>query len=114
MKIKNQEMNVFEMCRRDTKMTTDEMLLWLGIDLEHGYNVELGGRYLRRIGDGDLMEFSCLVEDFDRWANSRACDEEDEFDLLFDLKRPSERRAFLRFIEMILSETVEPVLEMVV
>ena len=33
--MKNQEMNVFELCRRDTKMSTDEMLSWLEIDLEY-------------------------------------------------------------------------------
>lgn len=107
----NPEMSVFELCRRDTKMSTSEIFAWLDIDLEYGYAAEIGGRYLRRVGDGNLLEFSCPVEDFDRWANSRAEDEEGELELLFDLNRPSERRAFLRYMEEILSE---PVLEMVV
>lgn len=111
MKTKNQEMNVFELCRQNTKMTTDEMLQWLGVYVEYGYAIEVGGRYLRRIGDGNLMEFSCSIEDFDRWANSSASSDDDEIELLFDLNRPSERRAFLRFVQYIFSE---PSLEMVV
>jgi hypothetical protein len=104
--MKNQEMNVFELCRRDTKMSTDEMLSWGEIALEYGYATELGGRYLRRIGNGNLMEFSCLIQDFDRWANSRAEDENGELQLLFDLDRRSDRRAFLRYVESIQEELI--------
>ena len=104
--MKNQEINVFELCRRNAKMSTDEMLSWLEIDLEYGYATELGGRFLRRVGNGNLMEFSCLIQDFDRWANSRAEDEDGELQLLFDLDRRPDRRAFLRYVENIKEELI--------
>lgn len=95
--MKNQEMNVFELCLRDHKISTFEMFAWFDIELEYGCG-EFGGRYFRIIGhDDDIVEFSCPTEDFDRWANSRSEDEE----LVFHLTRPSERRAFIRYIEYI-------------
>lgn len=104
--MRNQEMNVFEFCLTNRRMSTDELLSWLQIEMEYGC-CEFGGRYLRRIGDGNLMEFSCSIEDFDRWANSRAENEDGELELLFDLNRPSERRAFIRFVQHIYSSVYE-------
>lgn len=104
--MRNQEMNVFELCLTNRRMSTDELLSWLQIEMEYDC-CEFGGRYLRRIGDGNLMEFSCLVEDFDRWANSREEDEYGELQLLFDLNRPAERRRFIRFVQHIYSSVYE-------
>ncbi len=88
--MKNLEINVIELCRRDRKMNTKDILIWLGIETEYDV-ADLGNAYLRVIGDGNLIEISEPKGDFDRWALSDG--------LLFDLNRPSERRAFLDFYE---------------
>ena len=88
--MKYQKMSVINLCRKNRKMSTSEMLSWLDIEIEDGV-ADLGDTYLRVIGDGNLIEISSPKKDFDRWALSDGC--------LFDLNRPSERRAFLDFYE---------------
>lgn len=84
------EMNVFEICRKDIKMPLEQLFQWLGIEEEERYSMELGDCYIRFLENG-AAQFSCSKSDFDRWANSQ------EYE--FDLYRPSERRAFLNVFQ---------------
>lgn len=97
-------MNVFEFClmRKNAKMSTKDLLLWLDIDLPYGEMTEIDGRYIRRIGNGNLLQLSCPVRDFDRWALSGS-------DIYFDLELRSDRRRFIRYVEEIRSTETQMV-----
>ncbi|ARN69524.1 hypothetical protein VB319_19900 [Vibrio parahaemolyticus] len=87
-----QEMSVFELCRKNTKMSTRELFAWLGLVVDRDYErVDLGDRYLRVIGDGNVVEFSEPKGCFDRWANSG--------ELTLDLTIKPQRRRFINIIE---------------
>lgn len=101
--MKNCNKNIFEFClsRRNANMSTDDLLVWLELPIpDYGESLELDGRYIRRIGDGNLIELSGLVKDFDRWANSAS-------GVCFDLNNRSDKRQFIRYIEDIRSNELE-------
>lgn len=101
--MKNCNKNIFEFClsRKNAKMSTDELLVWLELDFpDYGESIEIDGRYMRRIGDGNLFQLSCLVKDFDRWALSGT-------NIYFDLNIASERRRFIRYIQDVRSKELE-------
>lgn len=88
--MKSKEMNVYDFCRKNSKMSTNDLFIWLGIEHEYGV-ADLGNCWLRIIGNGNLIEISDPKLDFDRWALSDG--------YLFDLNKKSERRAFINFYQ---------------
>ena len=77
-----------------TPLTAKDMLTWLYLDDDLDEDVICGGKFLGRnlmILDEYVIRISCLVKDFDRWANSE--------EYLFDLRRSSERRDFVKWVK---------------
>ncbi len=87
------EISVFDLCRKNSKMSTRELFTWLGIvsSDRDDYVFDLGDSYLRLLGDGNVVQFSEPICDFDRWGNSGR--------LELDLNIKAQRRRFINIIE---------------
>lgn len=80
----------YEFCLKNKKMSQKELFQWLDLNGDLDASILFIDRYIRNNCFG-IIDVSEPIAEFDRWANS--------YDFSFDLKKPSERRQFIRFIQ---------------
>jgi len=82
----------YNFIKRQKKASSKELLQWLDLPVsDYPYVWGTFNRHMQVLEQGAYIRVSCLLKDFDRWANSQ--------EIIFELSKKAGRNSFIDWVE---------------